>query len=126
MDRHGKPEPDGLSAQARHGRSEQIRMALKGQSTMDLKSPHALAERLQADRKRDRRVALTILTLSVAFVLLIGAAIVFAGLHLRAERARFMRQCMADHKEYECTLMWRASDRNADLPPQIIFVPTGR
>jgi hypothetical protein len=40
-----------------------------------------------------------------------------------ARHARFMSQCMQDHKEYECTAMWRAGDRE---PPTLIFIPTGR
>jgi hypothetical protein len=34
-----------------------------------------------------------------------------------------MTQCIQDHKEYECTAMWRAGDKD---PPTIIFIPSGR
>ena len=34
--------------------------------------------------------------------------------------ARFMRQCMEDHKGYECTYLWRASSRPG---PDVIPIP---
>lgn len=40
---------------------------------------------------------------AVALLLLIG----YAEYH---EQSRFMDACLQDHKEYECTAMWRAGE----------------
>ena len=37
-----------------------------------------------------------------------------------AEREAFMRDCMQDHKEYECTLMWK----EAQPDTQTIIIPS--
>ena len=35
---------------------------------------------------------------------------------------RFMRQCMQDKKEYECTAMWRAGDSHTTVVPMPVVV----
>jgi hypothetical protein len=43
----------------------------------------------------------------------------------RAAYAEFLQDCMQDRKQYECVLMWRASERpNRDSRPVIIPMPT--
>lgn len=42
-----------------------------------------------------------------------------ASKQVAAERERFMRDCMQDHKEYECTLMWK----EAQPDRQTVVVP---
>jgi len=39
-----------------------------------------------------------------------------------AWHSRFMSQCMQDHKEHECTAMWRAGD---SASPTLIVIPSG-
>ena len=38
---------------------------------------------------------------------------------------KFMEQCLKDHKEYECTAMWRAGDKHVQpaVVPMPIVVP---
>jgi len=36
-------------------------------------------------------------------------------------KARFMGECRQDHKEYECTAMWRAGEK--DVVPVPIVIP---
>ena len=48
--------------------------------------------------------------------------IVLAGKAAQAEREKFMRDCMRDHKEYECTIMWK----EAQPDTQTIIVPSYR
>ena len=76
-------------------------------------------------RKEGRRFNI-ILSCVVAGVLLFFVTIIYYGVTGQREaHARFMRQCMEDHKEYECTALWRAGDRaSPDLI--VIPIPTGR
>ena len=76
-------------------------------------------------RKESRRFNI-ILSCVVAGVLLLFVALgYYAVTREREAHARFMRQCMEDHKEYECTALWRAGDRaSPDLI--VIPIPTGR
>jgi len=62
------------------------------------------------------RIETLIIGTIVAFVIVI----VIASRHAAAEREAFMRACMQDHKEYECTLMWK----NAQPDTQTIIVPS--
>jgi len=48
--------------------------------------------------------------------------IFIASKQVAAEKAAFMRDCMRDHKEYECTIMWK----NAQPDTQTIIVPSYR
>ena len=52
---------------------------------------------------------------------IIGLLIVifFASKQMAAERQRFMDDCMQDHKEYECTLMWK----EAQPDTQTVVIP---
>lgn len=64
----------------------------------------------------------------------IGCLIFFLGLGVLAagfmwaaftddSHQRFMEQCLKDHKEYECTAMWRAGEKPAQPVPFPIVVP---
>lgn len=46
--------------------------------------------------------------------------------HKEVKRQAFMTECQKDHKEYECTYMWRAGE--PDTVPVFIPmpIPTGR
>lgn len=54
---------------------------------------------------------------AAVFMLLVG--VLFAGIHskeqeLEQKRAQFMVQCMQDHKQYECDVLWgRTADAHA-------------
>lgn len=52
---------------------------------------------------------------------IVGLLIVifFASKQMAAERQRFMDDCMQDHKEYECTLMWK----EAQPDTQTVVIP---
>lgn len=52
----------------------------------------------------------------VACVIGMGAAIN----HDIKEQERFMVECLKDHKEYECTAMWRAGESKVMPVPIII------
>jgi hypothetical protein len=82
-----------------------------------------IAKQIEEDRRFDRRV-LTILIcgLSLFFALVISVCVYAVRTNLDA-RHRFMSQCMEDHKEYECTALWRAGSSE---PPTIVYVPIGR
>ena len=62
---------------------------------------------------------------SVAAAALLGFIwlMIYVAKVASASHARFMDQCMQDHKEYECTAMWRAGDSGQ---PTVVFIPTGR
>jgi hypothetical protein len=79
-----------------------------------------IAKQIEEDRRRYRR-GLIILRcgLGLFFALLIGVCVYAVRTNLDA-RHRFMSQCMEDHKEYECTALWRAGSSE---PPTIIYVP---
>lgn len=47
------------------------------------------------------------------------------GIHVEIQQKRaFMQQCMEDHKEYECTAMWRAGETKTTTVPVPIIIPT--
>ena len=76
--------------------------------------------------RKESRKAHIIVSCVVAGVLLFFGAVIYYGVTGQREaHARFMRQCMEDHKEYECTALWRAGDRAS---PDLIVIPiiTGR
>lgn len=88
--------------------------------------PNSEMSRLQEDLRREDRKAL-----AITFSVIAGIILIFAGffyfVYVRASEAhaRFMRQCMEDHKEYECTALWRAGD--SALPNVVLMpVPVGR
>ncbi len=59
---------------------------------------------------------------SVALLLVVGLIVaVYVGMaHAQEAHTRFMRQCMEDHKEYECTALWRAGSKSG---PDLIVLP---
>lgn len=59
-----------------------------------------------------------------AVIILVIAMIAFSVIDGNKEREAFMRECLKDHKEYECTAMWRAGDSN--VVPMPIIIPMGR
>jgi len=66
--------------------------------------------------------------MSSFFTVVIGgivAAVWYAASVGAARYDRFMAQCMEDHKEYQCTAMWRAGDHP---PPDVVVmpIPSGR
>ena len=86
-----------------------------------------LLEAAASERERARRsgrneavFAACIVTGLLAFVIGLAALVYFALTSGREAHARFMRQCMKDHKEYECTALWRAEDRSA---PDVLVLP---
>jgi hypothetical protein len=46
--------------------------------------------------------------------------LIVAGKSMSEEKEKFMRDCMRDHKEYECTLMWK----EAQPDTQYIYIPS--
>ncbi len=76
-------------------------------------------------RKADRRFHIIMSCVVAGTVLFFVAIGYYAVTRGREAHVRFMRQCMEDHKEYECTALWRAGDRaSPDLI--VIPIPTGR
>ena len=73
----------------------------------------------QADRRFFRITGLVMAAMLLGFTWLM----VHASNVASASHARFMGQCMQDHKEYECTAMWRAGDNGQST---VVVVPTGR
>jgi hypothetical protein len=63
--------------------------------------------------------------LCVAIVMAAFVAVVWRAIdQQKAAHARFMQQCMEDHKEYECTALWRAGNRsNQDVIVLPIPIP---
>lgn len=53
----------------------------------------------------------------------IGGFILLGKKDFEAKQA-FMTQCREDHKDYECTYMWRSGE--PDTIPVFIPIPTGR
>jgi hypothetical protein len=76
-------------------------------------------------RKANRSFHIVMSGVVAVTVLFFVALRYYAITRGREAHARFMRQCMEDHKEYECTALWRAGDRaSPDLI--VIPIPTGR
>ena len=76
-------------------------------------------------RKENRRFNTIMSCVAAGMLLFFVAAIYYGVTGQREAHARFMRQCMEDHKDYECTALWRAGDRaGPDLI--VIPIPTGR
>ena len=71
-------------------------------------------------RRENRRLAVIMWSSIIAIVSFFGAVGYYAVSREREAHARFMRQCVQDHKEYECTALWRAGDPPS---PNIIFLP---
>ena len=59
-------------------------------------------------------------TLVMGVIVGLVALILVAGKQMAAEKKKFMDDCMRDHKEYECTLMWK----EAQPDTQTIIVPS--
>ena len=58
--------------------------------------------------------------LIVAFIVL-GVVVVIVASKQQAEaKARWMRQCMEDHKQYECEIMWK----QAQPDTKFIYIPS--
>ena len=91
---------------------------------MDLIKSTNLAEKLQADRRRERRFIIILCCVFGGLLAAFSGLLVYGVLLSQEDHARFMSQCMQDHKEYECTAMWRAGDQHP--LPQVIFIPSGR
>lgn len=80
-----------------------------------------IKKQLEADRRSLR------FEIIVAYGI-VAAVVGFAAYALKVSQEtqhRFMTQCMQDHKEYECTAMWRAGD-NSGGAPTVLLIPTGR
>ena len=90
---------------------------------MDLRASSKFQEQLEADRRSSRRFHIIMsCCFGLFFAALIGFGVYAFKTGENAHR-RFMTQCMEDHKEYECTAMWRAGSSEA---PTIMLVPSGR
>ncbi len=98
------------------------------EASMDPGTLKQIAEMERLQRDGDRTYRLFVVCLIVgALVILIGVGfLAYRSVTLDdAARARFMRQCMEDHKEYECTALWRAGNRSGpDIIPIPIPIPT--
>src|SRR3954462_1642193 len=84
--------------------------------------------KFREELKRDNR-RMAIAACSIVFLVITGftAAIWYGVKRENAAHDRFMAQCMQDHKEYECTAMWRAGDSGPPaVIPMFIPIPTGR
>jgi hypothetical protein len=85
--------------------------------------PDLEARRVQEraeDRRENRRFGIMmcgIVILGLGIIAALGWRIASVE---NAEYDRFMAGCMQDHKEYECTVMWRAS---SPAPPAIVPIP---
>jgi len=64
----------------------------------------------------------TIETMIIGLIVVLVGIIWIAGKQMAAERKKFMDDCMRDHKEYECTIMWK----EAQPDTQTIIVPSYR
>jgi len=60
----------------------------------------------------------------IAIVVFLGYGVVLEAEHKEQERKAFMFDCTKDHKEYECTAMWRAGEPKTVVVP--INTTTGR
>jgi hypothetical protein len=90
-----------------------------GVRIMDLRKPFNLTEQQKAERRFH-----IIMGCSFGAFLAALAGVLFYAVEINQEaHARFMAQCMQDHKEYECTVMWRAGDSQ---PPTVILIPSGK
>ena len=87
---------------------------------MDTRTLLEAAARERERAQRSRRNEAVFAACMVAFVIGLAALGYFAFTSGREAHARFMRQCMEDHKEYECTALWRAGDRSA---PDVLVLP---
>lgn len=60
---------------------------------------------------------------------LVGTLVLMAAFFVAAvdadskARNAFMRECLQDHKQYECTAMWRAGERHERTTVVPVFVP---
>lgn len=59
-------------------------------------------------------------TIVMGTIVVLVGVILLAGKQMAAEKKKFMDDCMRDHKEYECTIMWK----NAQPDTQTIIVPS--
>jgi len=59
----------------------------------------------------------TVLVIFGMVLLLIGGAMADAK-----TQGAFMAQCLKDHKEYECTAMWRAGEDHTTVVPVPVIV----
>lgn len=60
---------------------------------------------------------IVIVTAIVLIVVLFGWGAVYEAQEKEKARKAFMFECTKDHKEYECTAMWRAGE------PKTVIVP---
>ena len=61
----------------------------------------------------------------LAIVALVGFSIWGTVIVAEAETERknvFMTECKLDHKEYECTAMWRAGENHTTVVPMPVYV----
>lgn len=79
-------------------------------------------------QKRSVRKPEVIFGLCFAIVIAGVVALVWRGVERdKAAHTRFMQQCMEDHKEYECTALWRAGNRsNQDVIVLPIPIPLSK
>lgn len=56
----------------------------------------------------------------------LGVAVVHDARQDAKEHKHFMEQCLKDHKEYECTALWRAGEDhdNTAVIPMPIYIPS--
>lgn len=66
---------------------------------------------------------IAIVTAIIVIIVVLGYGLVVGAREKEKARKAFMAECVKDHKEYECTAMWRAGE------PKTVVVPihtTGR
>lgn len=65
-------------------------------------------------------------TLLVLFLVGCVWLVIVAADHSMKAKTKFMDECKKDHKEYECTAMWRAGEPDVVPMPVVIPMNTGR
>lgn len=88
---------------------------------LDLLKLRSDTERQQRNYERADKRMLLGLSVGTAVIVIVAAFLTYQSFARNdSTKARFMQQCMEDHKEYECTYLWRSSDRPG---PDVIPIP---
>ena len=59
----------------------------------------------------------------LAAVLVVFGFVIFKSSQSEnAENKKFMTECLTEHKEYECTAMWRAGESHTTVIPMPVII----